>query len=108
MVARLSIYSNVDLDLADRLKAWIEGDGAGVFDRLPGYHGSMTLVDRENARVVGIGFYESPGHLTESEAVLAEIYAEGREQAAQLSARLEVELAVDAAEVHLDGLGRHE
>lgn len=80
MVARLSIYSNVDLDLADRLKAWIEGDGAGVFDRLPGYHGSMTLVDRENARIVGIGFYESAGHLTESEAVLAEIYAEGREQ----------------------------
>ena len=50
MVARLSIYSNVDLDLADRLKAWMEGDGAGVFEKLPGYLGSMTLVDRENAQ----------------------------------------------------------
>ena len=79
MVARLSIYSNVDLDLADRLKAWMESDGAAVFDRLPGYHGSMTLVDRENAQIVGIGFYESAGQLAESEAVLAEIYAAGRE-----------------------------
>ena len=80
MIARLSTYTNVDLELADRLKAWMESDGAGVFDRLPGYHGSMTLVDRENAQIVGIGFYESAGHLTEADAVLAEIYAEGRER----------------------------
>ena len=50
------------------------------FDRLPGYHGSMTLVDRDNAQVVGIGFYDSAGVLAEADAVLAEIYAEGRER----------------------------
>jgi hypothetical protein len=80
MIARLSIYANVDLDQADRLKTWMEGDGAGVFDSLPGYRGSMTLVDRDNARIVGIGFYESAGHAREAEARLAEIYARGREQ----------------------------
>ena len=42
---------------------WIEGDGAGIYDDLPGYRGSMTLVDRENARVVGIGFYATAGQL---------------------------------------------
>jgi hypothetical protein len=80
MFARLSTYSNVDLDLADRVKAWMEGDGAGVFDKLPGYVGSMTLVDRENAQIVGIGFYDSAGQVAEADAALAEIYAEGRER----------------------------
>ena len=56
MIARLSIYANVDLDLADRLKTWMDGEGAGTFASLPGYRGSMTPVDRDNARIVGIGF----------------------------------------------------
>ena len=29
MIARVSTYANVDLDLADRLKAWMDGAGAG-------------------------------------------------------------------------------
>jgi hypothetical protein len=80
MIARLSTYSNVDLDLADRLKAWMEVEGAGLFERVPGYVGSMTLVDRDNAQIVGIGFYDSAGQLAEADVVLAEIYAEGRER----------------------------
>jgi hypothetical protein len=80
MIARLSIYANVDLDLADRLKTWMDGEGAGTFAGLPGYRGSMTLVDRDNARVVGIGFYDSAGHAREAEAQLAEIYARGQEE----------------------------
>jgi hypothetical protein len=80
MIARLSIYANVDLDLADRLKTWMDGDGARTFDALPGYRGSMTLVDRDNARVVGIGFYDSAGHAREAEAQLTEIYARGAEE----------------------------
>ena len=78
MIARLSIYANVDLEMTDRLKSWIDGDGAGTFSSLPGYRGSMTLVDRDNARIVGIGFYDSAGHAREAEAQLAEIYARGR------------------------------
>ena len=80
MIARLSTYANVDLDLADRLKAWMDADGAGIYDRIPGYRGSLTLVDRDNARIVGIGFYASPGLAAEAEAILAELHAEGRER----------------------------
>ncbi|HET8953477.1 MAG TPA: hypothetical protein VFN44_23345 [Solirubrobacteraceae bacterium] len=80
MIAKLSTYANVDLDLADRVKAWMDTEGAGIYDRIPGYRGSLTLVDRDNARMVGIGFYATAGLAAEAEAMLAEIYAEGRER----------------------------
>ena len=73
MFARLSIYSNVDLDVADRLQAWMDAQQADPFAGLPGYRGSMTLVDRDNARVVGIGFYESAGHAKEAGTALADL-----------------------------------
>jgi hypothetical protein len=72
MIARLSIYANVDLDLAQKVQEWADGDGAGLYDDIPGYRGSMTLLDRENARVVGIGFYASAGHAEEADALIAE------------------------------------
>ncbi len=80
MIARLSVYANVDLDLADRLKQWMESAGVGLYDQVPGYRGSMTLVDRDNARIVGIGFYASAGQAAEAEALLAELHARGREE----------------------------
>ena len=61
MFARLSIYENVDLDLADKVKQFMETLETDPFGELPGYSGSMTLVDRDNARLVGIGFYASAG-----------------------------------------------
>jgi hypothetical protein len=70
MFARLSIYENVDLDLADRVKQFMETLDADPFGELPGYRGSMTLVDRDNARLVGIGFYASAGHANEADALL--------------------------------------
>ena len=71
MFARLSIYENVDLNLADRVKHWMESSGVDPFGDLPGYRGSMTLVDRDNARLVGIGFYATAGQATEAEAMLS-------------------------------------
>jgi hypothetical protein len=68
--ARLSIYENVDLDLADRIKHYMDTLEADPFDDLPGYRGSMTLVDRDNARLVGIGFYASAGQAKEADALL--------------------------------------
>jgi hypothetical protein len=70
MFARLSIYENVDLDLADRVKQFMETLDADPFGELPGYRGSMTLVDRDNARLVGIGFYASAGHANEADTLL--------------------------------------
>ena len=67
MFARLSLYENVDLELADQVTQWVEATETDPFRELPGYSGSMTLVDRENARLVGIGFYASAGQAQEAE-----------------------------------------
>jgi hypothetical protein len=74
--ARLSIYENVDLDLADRVKQFMETLQTDPFADLPGYRGSMTLVDRDNARLVGIGFYASAGHAKEADALLTTTWVE--------------------------------
>ena len=71
MFARLTVYENVDLNLADRLKRWVDSTGVDPFGDLPGYRGSMTLVDRDNARLVGIGFYASAGQALEAQAMLS-------------------------------------
>jgi hypothetical protein len=71
MFARLSIYENVDLSLADRVKHWMESSVVDPFGDLPGYRGSMTLVDRDNARLVGIGFYATAGQADEADAILS-------------------------------------
>jgi hypothetical protein len=70
MFARLSLYENVDLELADQFTRWVEATETDPFRELPGYSGSMTLVDRENARLVGIGFYASAGQAQEADALL--------------------------------------
>jgi hypothetical protein len=71
MFARLSIYENVDLELTERVKHWMESSGVDPFGDLPGYRGSMTLVDRDNARLVGIGFYASAGQADEADTILS-------------------------------------
>ena len=80
MFARLSIYDNVDLVMADRITQWVEASGADPFGELPGYRGSMTLVDRDNARLVGIGFYASAGQAREADALLATMPERVRDQ----------------------------
>ena len=70
MYARLTVYENVDLDLTDKVKEMMEASEADPFGELPGYRGSMTLVDRDNARLVGIGFYASAGQAREADALL--------------------------------------
>jgi hypothetical protein len=76
LFARLSIYENVDLDLADRVKQFLETLKTDPFGDLPGYRGSMTLVDRDNARLVGIGFYATAGHAKEADALLTTTWYE--------------------------------
>jgi len=78
MFARLSVYENVDLELADQVKQWIEETEADPFRELPGYRGSMTLVDRDNARLVGIGFYASAGQAQEADTLLTTMFEEVR------------------------------
>jgi len=71
MHARVTTYENVDLALVDEVQRYLEAQEADPFAGLPGYAGSLTLVDRENARLVGIGFYASAGHAREADAILA-------------------------------------
>ena len=80
MFARLSIYENVDLDLADQVKQWVETTETDPFRELPGYRGSMTLVDRDNARLVGIGFYASAGQAQEADSLLTTMFEDARAQ----------------------------
>ena len=80
MFARLSIYENVDLDLADQITQWFETMETDPFRGLPGYRGSMTLVDRDEARMVGIGFYASAAQAREAETLLATLYEQSRHQ----------------------------
>ena len=74
MFARLTIYENADIELAGRVQRWMEAQDADPFRELPGYRGSMTLVDRDNARLVGIGFYASAGQAQEAEAMLGALF----------------------------------
>jgi hypothetical protein len=76
MFARLSIYENVDLDLADQVTQFMETLQTDPFGELPGYRGSMTLVDRDNARLVGVGFYASAGQAKEADALLTTTWCE--------------------------------
>jgi hypothetical protein len=80
MFARLTVYENVDLDLADQVTQWMETSESDPFGELPGYRGSMTLVDRDNARLVGIGFYASAGQAQEADTLLTTIYEHARTQ----------------------------
>jgi hypothetical protein len=80
MFARLSIYDNVDLELAEQVRQWHEAAETDPFRELPGYRGSMTLMDRDNARIVGIGFYSSADHAHEADAALAEMFEGSRAQ----------------------------
>jgi hypothetical protein len=80
MFARLSVYENVDLALAAELHEWIASLDSDPFGDLPGYRGSMTLVDRDNARLVGIGLYASAGHANEADTLISELFEQSRAQ----------------------------
>ena len=40
----------------------------------------MTLIDRDNARLVGVGFYASAGQAEEADVLLSSLYEQARDQ----------------------------
>jgi hypothetical protein len=74
MFARLTVYDDVDAELNDRAREWLQALGADPFRELPGYQGSMTLLDRDNAQLIGIGFYASAADVREAERRLPAIF----------------------------------
>jgi hypothetical protein len=99
MVARLTVYENADLELADRARQWMEALETDPFSELPGYQGSMTLVDRDNARLVGIGFYTSATHAREADALLPALYEQARAQVPAALAPM-LEMRPDSADLY--------
>ena len=76
MFARLTVYETVDVALSDKAREWLETSGADPFRELPGYRGSMTLLDRDNARIIGVGFYATAADAAEAARRLPALYAD--------------------------------
>jgi hypothetical protein len=70
MHARLTVYENVDLELNDRIAEFMKELDSDPFADLPGYRGSMTLLDRAGARLIGIGLYDDEGSARAVDAVM--------------------------------------
>lgn len=70
MHARLPVYENGDLDLNDRLTEFMKGLDGDPFSDLPGYRGSMTLLDRGHAQLIGIGLYDDEDQARAVDAVM--------------------------------------
>lgn len=59
MYARVTMFEDLDLAMSEKFMAWAKEDGLRLSRQLPGYQGLLTLVDRENRRLVGIGLYDT-------------------------------------------------
>lgn len=70
MYARVAMYEEVDVENWDRVANWFEEHGDAMNQRLTGYMGSMTLVDRANARLYGIGLYDTEAHAQAVDAIM--------------------------------------
>ena len=66
MHARLTVYDDVDLDLSVQAREWLAASGEDP---------SMTLLDREHARLVGISCYASAADAEEAGRRLAALAA---------------------------------
>lgn len=76
MFARVASY-DIDLENWGRVEEWFNEHGEALNEQLAGYQGSMTLVDRENGRMVGIGFYDSADDARKVDAIMDQGAPEG-------------------------------
>lgn len=72
MFARLAMYEQIDAENWDRVATWFERHGEELNQRLAGYHGSITLLDRESARVVGVGLYDTEANARAVDVLMQE------------------------------------
>lgn len=76
MYARVTIFEDVDLSLEREALAWSQTEGLRISRALPGYQGLLTLVDRADRRLLGIGFYESADNARQVDRLFPEMLAE--------------------------------
>lgn len=76
MFARLASY-DIDLENWGPVADWFNEHGEALNQQLAGYQGSITLVDRENGRLVGIGVYDSEDNARKVDAIMDQGAPEG-------------------------------
>jgi hypothetical protein len=76
MFARVTIYDDVDLGLEREALEWASTQGRGMSGALPGYQGLLTLVDRDDRRIVGISFYEGAEDARQADGLLSDVLPE--------------------------------
>jgi hypothetical protein len=70
MFARLTMFEDIDLSAEPAAREWERTEGVRLSRQLPGYLGSVTLIDREHRRVALLGLYDSLDNLRRSDEIL--------------------------------------
>ena len=70
MFARVAMYEQIDVENWEPVAKWLEEHGEELTQQLAGYHGSMTLLDHENACMYGIGLYDTADNARKVDAVM--------------------------------------
>ena len=70
MFARVAVYEQIDVEGWEPVSKWFKEHADELNRGLAGYQGSMTLLDRENARLVGIGLYDTAANAHEVDEVM--------------------------------------
>jgi hypothetical protein len=68
--ARVAMYEQIDVEGWEPVAKWFEEHGDELNQQLAGYQGSMTLLDRENARMYGIGIYDTADNARKVDAIM--------------------------------------
>ena len=75
LFARMTIFDNIDLSL-ERRRSSASTEGLRNLEGAPGCQGLLTLVDRDDRRLDGIGFYDSAESARRAEELLGHVLPE--------------------------------
>lgn len=70
MFARVAMYEQIDVEGWEPVAKWLGEHANELNQQLAGYQGSMTLLDRENARMYGIGIYDTAENARKVDAIM--------------------------------------
>ena len=76
MFARVASYE-IDIETWGPVAEWFDEHGEALNQQLPGYEGSMTLVDREQGQMIGIGLYDTEDNARAVDATMDQGAPEG-------------------------------
>jgi hypothetical protein len=72
----VTVFDEVDLNLEREALAWTSTEGRRISRALPGYQGLLTLLDRDNRRLLGIGFYDNAESARQAAKLLGQVRPE--------------------------------